>query len=231
MADDLVAEVESRKLVGRCVVLGHSLGAVVCLIAEIQNPGLFRGLWCFEPVLFASLAGLKSSEFFAEKAKARRSRFQSYGDALENFGGKVPMNAFDGGCLADYVRGGFRESRDGGGVELKCEPQTESWTYLAGIQTYHRGINDKLKEVTCPVVLSCGSNVGRENEVSRSADIFWGRFRLGRLERYGDLGHFGPFQRPDLVATRLLAFLRCDVEGAAGLPSYLHWNLGRQSKL
>ena len=66
MADDLVAEVESRKLVGRCVVLGHSLGAVVCLIAEIQNPGLFRGLWCFEPVLFASLAGLKYSEFFSK---------------------------------------------------------------------------------------------------------------------------------------------------------------------
>lgn len=53
MAEDLTALVRSEGLEGKTVAVGHSLGAVVAVIAEIENPGLFKGLWCFEPVLFS----------------------------------------------------------------------------------------------------------------------------------------------------------------------------------
>ena len=53
MADELLELVKTRNLSGKAIVVGHSLGAMVSMIAEIKNPGTFRGLWCFEPVLFS----------------------------------------------------------------------------------------------------------------------------------------------------------------------------------
>ncbi len=63
MAEDLTAFIKARKLEGKTFAVGHSLGAVVALIAEIASPGLFKGLWCFEPVLFSEKTlGLKYSQ-------------------------------------------------------------------------------------------------------------------------------------------------------------------------
>ena len=56
MADELTAWIRSHHLEGKIIAVGHSLGAVVSMIAEINSPGLFRGLWCFEPVLFTEKA-------------------------------------------------------------------------------------------------------------------------------------------------------------------------------
>uniref|UniRef100_A0A7S2X0P5 AB hydrolase-1 domain-containing protein n=2 Tax=Chloropicon primus TaxID=1764295 RepID=A0A7S2X0P5_9CHLO len=230
MARDLVEIVKSENVEGKAVVLGHSLGAVVGLIAEIENPGIFRGVWCFEPVLFADVNGLKYSQFFSVKARGRKSTFASHQEAFENFRTKRPTKLLDTQCLRDYVWDGFR-ARGNGGVELKCAPEVEARTYLAGFETFKRGINEELKDITCPVVLACGSNVGAENVVSQNADLFAGKFRRGRLERYGDLGHFGPFEQPEFVAERLLTFIREDVAGGPSLPRYMHWNLSWRSKL
>ena len=98
---------------------------------------------------------------------------------------------------------------------------------MAGNETFEKGFNDRLKEVSCPTVLACGSNVGEVNGVSQAADLFAERFRNGRQERYGDLTHFGPFERPDFIAERFLAFVERDVnvtDGISTFPRYLHVN-------
>ena len=230
MARDLVEVLKARNLEGKAIAVGHSLGAVVAMIAEIENPGIFRGLWCFEPVLFPDLEkGRKYSYFFASKAKGRRSDFASYAEAVEKFGQKIPTGLFHRECLRDYVEGGFRKRAGSGGVELKCSPKMESRTYMAGYETFRKGFNSRIGELGCPVVLACGSNVGDHNEVSRGSDAFVGDLRRGRLERYVNLGHFGPFEDPDLVARRILTFIEEDVDEAkaSGLPKYMTWNLSK----
>ena len=79
MANELTALIKARNLEGKAIAVGHSLGAVVSMIAEINHPGLFRGLWCFEPVLFVEKRlGRKYSKFFSSKAKTRKSVFKSF---------------------------------------------------------------------------------------------------------------------------------------------------------
>ena len=65
--------------------------------------------------------------------------------ALNNFSRKQPMKRFDQQCLRDYVMDGFRDT--GHGIELKCAPESESHTYMAGYETYERNINNQLKEI------------------------------------------------------------------------------------
>ena len=65
--------------------------------------------------------------------------------ALTNFSRKLPMKRFDQQCLRDYVMDGFRDT--GNGIELKCAPESEAHTYMAGYETYHRNINNQLKEI------------------------------------------------------------------------------------
>ncbi len=118
-------------------------------------------------------------QFFAAKAKARKSLFKSHNEvrllppslpwpktvlasaaeltnassfsfassqAIKNFSKKFPMNRFDPECLRDYIVHGFRGTERG--VELKCHPESEAHTYLAGYETYRRGINEQLKQIT-----------------------------------------------------------------------------------
>lgn len=65
--------------------------------------------------------------------------------ALSNFSRKRPMKDFDHQCLRDYVFSGFRVSEDG--VELKCHPQSEAHTYMAGYETYEKNINEQIRQI------------------------------------------------------------------------------------
>jgi pimeloyl-ACP methyl ester carboxylesterase len=264
MADELLELVRARNLVGKAIAVGHSLGAVVSMIAEIKNPGTFRGLWCFEPVLFTEKKlGQYYSKFFASKARQRRSKFESFEEvckciaslsrhceyasfvcdtytclpffylskytlaqALNNFSRKQPMKRFDQQCLRDYVMDGFRDTGKNG-IELKCAPESESHTYMAGYETYKRNINNQLKEIKCPLVLACGTNVGKESVVSQGSDAFAGEFPQGRLERYGNLGHFGPFEKPEFICGRILFFIQTQLNSNTAVPRYLSYQAAR----
>ena len=78
-----------------------------------------------------------------------------------------------------------------------------------------------LTENISPIVLACGTNIGKENGVSRGSDHYLGEFLTGRLERYGHLSHFGPYEAPELIAERIRLFLVDQLGQGIKMPRYL----------
>ena len=65
------------------------------------------------------------------------------------------------------------------------------------------------------------TNIGQENGVSRGSDHYLGEFLTGRLERYGHLSHFGPYEAPELIAERIRLFLVDQLGQGIKMPRYL----------
>jgi len=88
---------------------GHSCGGATVLLAEQARPGLFRSLYCFEPVVMpdAARAVVAASNPLADGARRRRSSFPSAEEALANYASKPPYSDLDLECLRLYVHGGL----------------------------------------------------------------------------------------------------------------------------
>lgn len=203
--DDVLAAVDGLELApGAILGIGHSMGGAALLLAEQARPGTFAGLWLFEPIvpppglLPTRLDGLPNP--LAEGAARRRATFPSTAEALANFASKPPLHQLRADALHAYVRHGFVEDASGdGSVHLACRPDDESRTFQAA---GHDGFG-RLGEVACPVVVACGDEpFGPVVFAPSIAEAL----PAGRLERFGQLGHFGPLEAPERVAAAVSAF-------------------------
>jgi pimeloyl-ACP methyl ester carboxylesterase len=203
--DDVLTVLDGLGLApGEIFGVGHSMGGAALLMAEQRRPGTFAGLWLFEPIapppgaLPANPAG---GNPLAEGAARRRSTFPSAAAALENYAAKPPLSRLRADALHAYVRHGFVPDPGGdGSVHLACRPADEARTYQqAGA---HDGFA-RLGEVACPVVIACGDE-------AFGPALFTGAIAealpKGRLEPFGQLGHFGPLEAPDRVAAAVASF-------------------------
>jgi pimeloyl-ACP methyl ester carboxylesterase len=95
---------------GQPFSFGHSCGGAAALLAEESNPGLFRSIYCYEPVMWPDVQPLEptfDNNPLSKHALARRETFPSRQAALDNFSSKPPMNSFDPEALAAYIDFGF----------------------------------------------------------------------------------------------------------------------------
>jgi pimeloyl-ACP methyl ester carboxylesterase len=105
------------------------------------------------------------------------------------------MMSFDANAREAYVRHGFKPTANGE-VELKCAPEHEARTYETGGTS---GAWDELPSVTTPVWVVSGA----------PAPFQPSSFALNVAEQiphatyiqYDELGHFGPLERPDILAS------------------------------
>lgn len=187
--------------------VGHSLGAVALMMAELAEPGSFRQLILFEPAMRAATTALSSEELhfrdlLARGAAARRPVFPSRAEALANYARKAPMSRFQAASLLAYVDHGFAErAGDGGGVELKCRPDVEARVFE---QTHRHDTAQRLHDLRCPTVIVKGALTSRLQ--STSADAVAGALGAAAVEWDG-MDHFGPLAQPERFAaltTRLL---------------------------
>jgi pimeloyl-ACP methyl ester carboxylesterase len=202
MCADVLAAVDGLALeAGAIVGVGHSMGGAALLLAEQQRPGLFAGLWLFEPIAPppAALAAVAGGNALAEGAKRRRARFPSRPEALSNYASKPPLNVARADVLHAYVRHGFVDDPDGG-VALACRPADESRIFQGGGT---HGAFERLGDVSCPVVVACGAEPAGP---AVFAPAIAEGLPAGRLERHGHLDHFGPLQAPALLADQVSAF-------------------------
>lgn len=203
MADDVLAVVDSLELDdGELLVgAGHSMGGAALMLAEQARPGLFAALWCFEPIVLPPPVDPPVAKVpMAEAARRRKARFPDRQAALANYGAKPPLGLLAPDALDIYVSYGFRDLPDGG-VELKCEPETEARCFEAALQT---GVFARLHEIKCPVTVVASGDGGFPAQIApQVAD----GLADGRLERHDDLTHFGPMEDPDAVAESILSTL------------------------
>jgi len=196
LAADVLAVVDGFGL-ERPFGFGHSSGGTAVLLAEQARPGTFAALYCYEPVLVAAEPplGRDGDSVLGARARRRRATFASRAEAMRHYASKPPLDAVDPDALRAYVDHGFTD--DGaGGIRLKCAPEDEATVYE--MATAHDAYG-RLGEVACPVVVACGSDTdGCPPERARSHVE---RLPHGRREVLEGLGHLGPLERPDVVAT------------------------------
>jgi pimeloyl-ACP methyl ester carboxylesterase len=199
---------------------GHSCGGATVLLAEQARPGLFRSLFCFEPVVMpdAARAVVAASNPLAEGARRRRSSFPSAEEALANYASKPPYAELDPEALRLYVHGGFEpvptaEGGDGRAVRLRCRREDEADTFAAA------GLNEvfaHLPEVACPVVFCCGEKTDAFGLDLMKADA--APVPDARVEVLAAVGHFGPLQAPDVVAESVIRAFAGDEDPGDGTP-------------
>ncbi len=175
---------------------GHSQGGSALLLAEQARPGTFSALYLYEPVAWPEPFAMDDHPLVTG-AQRRRDRFSSVEAAIERLGSKPPLSELDPRALRAYVEYGVMAVPDGG-VTLKCRREDEAQTYRMGP---HQRSFDHLGEVTCPTTLARGTATrSLALELAERQAALLGR---GRLELFGDLGHFGPLQDPVRVAARI----------------------------
>ncbi|MGD0882420.1 MAG: alpha/beta hydrolase [Acidimicrobiales bacterium] len=189
----------------RPVGFGHSCGGATLLLAEQARPDTFRSLYLYEPVVIPDwfVPPAPGRNPLTEGARRRRETFPSAEDAFANFSSKPPFGDLDPDVLLRYVEDGFEpvpadEGGDGMEIRLRCRRDDEAEVYLHG---FGNGVFPRLHEVQCPVTLGYGIETDAFGPDLMAADA--ARLPHGSLEPYDGLGHFGPLQSPDEVASRV----------------------------
>ncbi|CAB4367436.1 MAG: alpha/beta fold hydrolase [Actinobacteria bacterium] len=177
--------------------IGHSMGGASLLMAAHKEPELFRALFVFEPIVFPPAppdAAERPSSPLPAGARKRRSHFDSFDSAIENFAAKPPMASFHPMARTAYVLHGFKPSPEGG-IELKCLPEHEARTYETG------GDSDawiSLPAITTPVWVLSGALA--PFQPSTFAVAVAEQLPMSTFVRWDELSHFGPLEQPQLLA-------------------------------
>ena len=162
--DDALAVVDHFGL-ERPFGFGHSCGGAVLCIAEQARPGLFCGLFLYEPILHTAEPAPTDGDvrgdgprhpgpaMMAAGARRRRERFDNRAAARASYAAKPQFAAFDPEALRLYVQHGFADQPDGS-VLLKARGEHEARVYDAE--------NDdpapiRLDHIRCPTVVAWGA--------------------------------------------------------------------------
>lgn len=180
--------------------VGHSCGGALLLLAEQRQPGSWRSLYLFEPVVPPNNPPLSppAENPLAAGALRRREVFPSREAAYQNYASKPPFNRLAPEALHAYVDYGF-DDLDDGTVRLKCRGADESAVYRNGMAHDAFG---HLPEVACPVTVVCGAETDAfgPDAITTVAE----RLPHGRAEVLDGLSHFGPLEDPDQVAASIV---------------------------
>ncbi|HEX4244388.1 MAG TPA: alpha/beta hydrolase [Acidimicrobiales bacterium] len=203
---DVLASVEHLGL-RQPLAFGHSCGGAAILLAEQARPGTFRGLYCFEPIVFPADHPVENDHPIENMdnplslgALRRRETFPSRADALANFSAKPPFSVLDPSALAGYVDCGFElvppeEGGDGRLVRLCCRREDEAAVYA---QSFLHDAYAHLGAINCPVTLACG----QETDVFGLPVLeqYGARLQRSAIQVFDAMGHFGPMEGPGRVA-------------------------------
>jgi len=185
----------------RPIGFGHSCGGASLLLAEEARPGTFAALYCYEPVVFPEPPATDREENpLSVGARRRRETFPSPTDAFVNFSSKPPFAALDPDVLRRYIDCGFEQipgdkGGDGTAIRLRCRREDEAAVYAHGAS---HGAFAHLDRVTCPVALRCGAST--DSFGPAILDQVAQRLPSATVGSLPDLGHFGPLERPEIVA-------------------------------
>lgn len=197
LAHVLLGAIDGLGLV-RPVVAGHSMGAALAILGELERPGSFAALWAFEPVVPPRGVG---DDVVDDRASggARRTTFPSHDHVYERYAGRAPLDRWDPEVLRDFVHHGFEERPDGS-VELLGATDVQRVT----VDWCHHGAMDRLGALTLPVLLVRGA--------MDHYQAYWvpeqaARIPGVRVEVYEDQTHVGPMEDPVATAASISRFV------------------------
>ncbi|GAB3271462.1 alpha/beta fold hydrolase [Parahaliea aestuarii] len=204
-ARDLAQTLEQRG--GEPVwMMGHSLGAVVSMLAAVGKPQLFRGLILLDPVFLPSRQALAMAMTpekvmrripLVRKTLLRPSRFSDRQAAFAFHRGKRPFARMSDEALWDYVHAGTRPGADG--IELAWSPAWEAAVYSSVPLVWPRLLRLKLPTLGLR---------GEESDILSAAALQrWGRLQPGAQLETCPGGHLFPLEHPADTAARVARFI------------------------
>lgn len=163
LADDLLAAFEQYQ-VQDVIAVGHSIGAVVSLLALLRQPDRFRALVVLDPsiltpsVLRVVLAARAQGVYhpLAEGAARRRRTFASTQEAYERFSARPIFADWDQEALRLYVEHGTVDTADGTRT-LTWSPEWEAH-YFSAVYAEIWDDLPRLNAVNVPMLWISGSH-------------------------------------------------------------------------
>lgn len=201
LVDELVDELVARYRGEPVILVGHSLGGMLSLMAAARRPELARcvvmldspvvagwraGLW-----RVAKTVGLGERLSPARLSIRRRDRWPSVEDALRHFASKELFAAWAPGVLQDYLDAGLEPCDEG--VRLRFTRENETAVYQS--LPHHIG-----RLVARGLPIPAGYLAGRTSEENRLAGLDATRALVGPHFRTMPGGHLFPMEAPALTA-------------------------------
>lgn len=192
------------------VLLGHSLGGLLCLMAAAREPALASAVVLLDSPIVAGwrarVVGLAKRTGFMVRvspskiSRHRREHWPSREAALAHFGQKRTFARWHPQMLRDYISSGMRDSADG--CTLAFTRDVESAIY----DTLPHHLDRLLRRhpLQCPLVFIGGL---RSRETRQAGGVLIsGRYARGRVTLL-EGSHLFPMEHPHATAAAIQAHL------------------------
>lgn len=208
---DLVEMIEKLDLRDLLLVC-HSRGGGICLLAASALPARVRGVVAYEPTTPLQMAAQPGASPQAlrerarglmQRAASRRSTFASREEMYRHFQGRGAFAGWRDEYLRAFVEHGAVE-REGGGVELASPVAVEGALYQAMVEL---GPWSRLGECPVPVLAVFGELSGRLTPGQDPVAVLRPLFPRIGVRVLPGCTHSGPMERPDLFEETIRAFV------------------------
>lgn len=208
LRDELIHFIE-REVSGPAILIGHSLGGLLSLLAACRRPDLAARLvmldspvitgWRAHSVHMLKRSGLLARMSPGKVSKQRRHQWPDRAAVLAHFQAKTAFARWDERVLADYVACGFEERA--GQVELAFHRAVETRIY--NTLPHHLGSLIQRHPPHCPVAFIAGTQSVEARQGGLTAARQLARERFQWMEGT----HLYPMERPDDTAEAVLALM------------------------
>lgn len=215
LRDQLVHCIE-HEVGAPAVLVGHSLGGLLSLLAACRRPDLASGLvmidspvitgWRAHSLQVIKATGLVKRVSPGRVSRTRRREWPSRDAVREHFAAKAVFARWDPRVLEDYVQCGFEE-RDGKTV---LAFQREIETRIYDTLPHHFGTLLHRHPPRCPVAFIAGTQSAEMRQAGIAASRALAHGRFATIEG----GHLFPMEKPEETAAAVLQW----VDGMAGPP-------------
>ncbi|MBK9208195.1 MAG: alpha/beta hydrolase [Anaerolineales bacterium] len=212
LSDDLLRFLSTGGL-APAIGVGHSIGGIVTLRAALRDPGKFRALVLFDPVLFVPsfllmwnlirMVGLgnKVHPKIAGALKRRRT-FDNLEMVFRGYRSRDVFKYMSDESLRAYISG-ITKQRPGGGFELIYSPEWESHIYLTGLRDFD--LWRELPKLKIPTLIIRGAET--DTFLENAANLVKKKNPKIQIETLEKSTHILPLEHPQEVFNLTQTFL------------------------
>ena len=209
LADDMIQFFDEQSLKG-VVGVGHSLGAIVSVLAAVKRPDLFKKLILIEPVIFPKLMTAvnhlmpmslrKKYVPVAKVALKRRDHWSTEQEIFDSYRKKKIFALMTDVSIWDWIKAGTVPDKKGG-VTLRFTKQWEAHIYATVTN-----VLNALDKLTVPFYIMRGE---KTNVIS---DKMWTKLNrkyiTESLIEYKNATHLLPLELQEVVANDILRIIK-----------------------